>query len=99
MPKKRNTGCKTDLARETLLVRVALARSEEAAAQHSQSRTSRSSINAVSSHLGRDDDLGAVDVELLEDAAHFDLGLAVRVDLGAADKVQSVLCRIQYKKE
>lgn len=44
---------------------------------------SKRKYESVYAHLGRDNNLRAVDVELLEDAAHLDLGLAVRVDLGA----------------
>jgi len=37
-------------------------------------------------HLRRDDDLGAVDLELLEDAAHLALRLSIAVDLGLVRK-------------
>lgn len=42
-------------------------------------------------HLGRNNELVAVNLELLEDTAHLDLGLAVGVDLGIVEEVHAVV--------
>jgi hypothetical protein len=79
---QRRLGTLDDvLARVALLVGVRLASAKEDCEELNE-RQEEGAGEGGKRTLGGNDELGAVDLELLEDASHLDLGLSVRVDLG-----------------